>query len=403
MNKKTAIIGGGASGLAAACLLSKFNEVVVCEKGDRVGKKLLATGNGRCNLMNTNFSSEHFNSHSPELVKKFIHNSAKTEIFGFFNSLGLLTREDSEGRLYPLSNQSSGVLDLLRFTALENGVVFRTDFDVQRIERYEDGFGLFSEDGTQIIADKVILACGGKASAVENSKSIELLCHSLGHTLTELKPVLVPIKSDKSFCSALKGIRSKVKISLKNQNKIYAESGEILFTEYGISGIAAMQLSRRLQKGCSLLIDFAEEYSATDILTLLRLSKEKGRCAENLAIGILPRRVMQQIIKRVLKIGANTPACEISDEMLTLLASKIKSFPLAVYGTLSWENAQVMSGGISLCEVNTESMESLLQKGLYIIGELLDIDGECGGYNLGWAWLSAIKAANSINKERSLC
>lgn len=405
MSKKIAIIGGGAAGLAAACAINKGADVTIYERNDRVGKKLLSTGNGRCNLLNTNISEKHIKSMDNRFIADVLGTSPAAEIMTFFENLGLLMRLEDEGRVYPLCNQASAVLDVLRYEAAEKGVKIRCNFCADKIIRKENCFEIHSKDGEYTFADIVILACGGMAAPKTGSDGIGYkLAEALGHSITRLSPALAPLKSDTCFTAPLKGIRCKAGITLFAQNReVAAESGEIQFTDYGISGIAAMQLSRHLEKDSKIVIDFAEEYNADYILYRLKAAAAKGREAQELTVGIVQKRVGQQIIKHILGISPSTPAEKLSEADLIKLASAIKALPLNVTGTLSWDNAQVTAGGVSLTEISPETMKSLKQKGLYILGEMLDADGECGGYNLGWAWLCAIKAADSINKELGLC
>ncbi len=405
MNKRIAIIGGGASGLAVACALNKSADITIYERNDRVGKKLLSTGNGRCNLLNTNISPEHLKSADSNIIADVLGQSPASEAMTFFENLGLLMRIEDEGRVYPLCNQASAVLDVLRYEAAEKGVNIRCDFCVTEIKKQDTCFEIVSSNGECAFADVVILSCGGMAAPKTGSDGIGYkLAKSLGHSVNTLSPALVALKSDTSFTSALKGIRCKAGIKLLSHNsEIAAESGEIQFTDYGVSGIAAMQLSRHLKPDSQIVIDFAEDYNEEYILYRIKAAAAKGREAEELPLGIIQKRVGQQIIKHVLGISPATPADKLSETDLTRLAHAIKALPLNVTGTLKWDNAQVTSGGIPLSEIDPLSMQSNFTNGLYITGEMLDCDGECGGYNLGWAWLCGVRAANAINEELSLC
>ncbi|MBS7298324.1 MAG: aminoacetone oxidase family FAD-binding enzyme [Eubacteriales bacterium] len=403
MNKRIAIIGGGAAGLAAACALGKGSDITIYERNDRVGKKLLSTGNGRCNIVNTNLSPKQLHSKNNEMVSEILGTSPVSEIMTFFENLGLLMRIEYEGRVYPLCNQASAVLDVLRYEACEKGVNFRYNFCVTDIKKTTDGFMLKSGNESAI-ADIVILACGGMAAPKTGSDGIGYnLAKAFGHSINNPLPALVALKSDTSFTAPLKGIRCKVAVKLvAGKDVITSESGEIQFADYGISGIAAMQLSRHLAKGCRIIIDFAELYNEDYILYRLKEAVKKYREAQDIMTGIVQKRVAQSILKHTLAIAPSTPAGKLSEQDLNKLTKAIKGLELDINGTLKWDNAQITSGGIPLSEI-TSSMESKLVKNLYITGEMLDCDGECGGYNLGWAWICALRAANSINKELSLC
>lgn len=405
MSKKIAIIGGGAAGLATACSINDAAEITIYERNDRVGKKLLSTGNGRCNLLNTRISPERYKSENSDIIPDFLGNSPTSDIMNFFENLGLLMRLEEAGRVYPLCNQASAVLDVLRYAADEKGVNTRCGFYVTNIKKSDFGFKIISSDGTADFADIVILACGGKAMPKTGSDGTGYkLATSLGHTVTSLNPALAALKSDTFFTAALKGIRCKAGVKLIfGRDVLAAESGEIQFTDYGISGIAAMQLSRHLEKGCKIVIDFAEDYNEDYILSRLKDAAAKGREAQELPLGIVQKRVSQQLVKHILGANPSTPGSKLTNSDLSKLASSIKALTLDIHGTLSWDNAQITSGGIPLDEINPDTMASRITDNLYITGEMLDCDGECGGYNLGWAWLCALRAAKSINKELALC
>lgn len=405
MNKKIAIIGGGAAGLAAACAIEKGADVTIYERNDRVGKKLLSTGNGRCNLLNTNLSAKQIKSSEEGYVGEVLGTSPTAEIMTFFENLGLLMRIEDEGRVYPLCNQASAVLDVLRYKATENGVKIRCGFCVKKIGKKGDSFEILSENGEKAFADIVILACGGMAAPKTGSDGTGYrLAQQLGHSITALTPALTALRSDTAFTAPLKGIRCKANVKLVSEGKeLCSESGEIQFTDYGISGIAAMQLSRHLEKGAKIITDLAEEYNEEYILYRIKSAAKTGREAHELLVGIVQKRVAQQLVKHALGISPATSAEMLSEEELAKLAGAVKALSLDVKGTLSWDNAQVTSGGVRLSEINTETMQSKLTKNLYILGEMLDADGECGGYNLGWAWLCALKAAKAVNKELGLC
>lgn len=395
-NKRIAIIGGGAAGLAAAVACPKDAKVKIFEKNDRVGKKLLRTGNGRCNILNTNCAKEFYASDDMDMVKRVISRYTPDKLMKFFEDLGLFLRTDSEGRVYPMCNQASAVLDILRYSAQENGVGIECAKECIGAEKAGEDFMLRFADGKREYADCVILACGGMAAPETGSDGTGYkIAKMLGHSLIKPAPSLVALKSEQSFTKALKGIRCKADIALlKNGDEITRQSGEIQFTDYGISGIAAMQLSRFVDDSddFEIMIDFAPEYDADFIMSQLMRSKDKGRSVQNLMLGIVQKRVGEQIVKKSLKVNLLAGSDILNSEDIKKLSESVKGLKLKIFGTLSWENAQVTRGGIPLCEVQ-DDFESKICKGLYITGEMLDCDGACGGYNLGWAWSSGIAAA----------
>lgn len=400
MNKnRIVIIGGGAAGLAAAVTAAANAEVTVYEKNDRVGKKLLQTGNGRCNLLNVNADVGAYHSKDTEAVKRVIEALPVSRIMDFFEELGLLMRLEAEGRVYPHCNQAAAVLDVLRYSAAERGAVFKCGYTCIGIRKKSGCFELDFADGTKECADKVIIACGGKAAPKTGSDgSGYALAKHMGHKITPIYPALVPIRTEASFVRSLKGIRCKAGITLlKNGAAVKRESGEIQFTDYGVSGIAVMQLSRYMnnEEGYELKIDFTEQYSFEHIVYLLKEARKRPREVQELTLGIVPRRVGQQLIKKTVNISLSAPASELSDNDIKKIASAVKGFRLSAASTLSWDNAQVTVGGIPLSEICADTLESKLCRGLYFAGEILDCDGACGGYNLGWAWSSGIIAARA--------
>lgn len=408
MNKKhIAVIGGGAAGLAAAVSAAENAQVTVFEKNERVGKKLLQTGNGRCNLANTNTAAGAYHSGDMAAVKRVIDAFPASRIMDFFEELGLLMRIETEGRVYPNCNQAAAVLDVLRYSAAERGAAFQCGFDCSGIRKKADGFELDFSNGTCAQADAVIIACGGKAAPKTGSDgSGYALARKLGHSVTPLYPALVPIRTKGTFARALKGIRCKAGITLiKNGATVAHESGEIQFTDYGVSGIAVMQLSGFMRggSGFELKIDFSEQYSFEHIVYLLERARSRPREVQDIALGIVPKRVAQQLIKAAAEVNLTSPASGLSDRDIKKIASAVKGMRLGAESTLSWDNAQVTAGGVPLSEIYTHTFQSKICAGAYLAGEILDCDGACGGYNLGWAWSSGIiaglAAAGLIQEE----
>ncbi len=395
---KVAIIGGGASGLACAIEMKRrCNEidVTVFELRDRVGKKLLVTGNGRCNMLNmneslTSFSCGDFVSHT---LKKF---DVKSNL-QFFSSLGLYTRSDEEGRVYPLSNQASSVLDALRFECEHLKVNIACDNEITKLERQSNGFILNSKD----YFDKVVLCCGSKAG-VKNYKSLELV-KSLGVKTTKLTPSLTKICVKQSdFTKRVKGVRCKTNLKLyKNNQFVSQENGEILFTDYGISGIAAMQLSFYISKDIlskyKIKCDFVPELDFSSLERYIQNIIKHNHFAkcENLLSGFMPKKLGEMIIKS-LGISSAKNVGELSSGEIKQLVSFIKGFSFDVSELKGFEDAQTASGGIALNEVDRKTLECKKVKGLYFAGEMLDIDALCGGYNLWWAWSSGRLCGESI-------
>lgn len=395
-----AVVGGCSAGLVAAINAKRIYpelKVAVIEKLPRIGKKLLATGNGKCNLtnvyaldhgyVNKGFASFAMSSYPPE------------KITDFFASLGLLTYSDSCGRVYPESNMAASVVDALRFELERLKIDVLCDTPVSNIKKSDKGYCI----NGNIYCEKLILAAGGKSSAPQGSDGSGFeLAKKLGHTVTETVPALVPLTSKPEITKPLKGVRVRnVELTLKGDGTIAKTQGEILFTEYGLSGIAAMELAAPAQKFINSVkhnpftnIDFLPDMSYNDLVDYLKnLNKIKGFCKmENLLTGILPKAVGIAICKACSLYNSEKMISDITEKDIRNIAEKIKKFPLEITGTRGFLNAQVTSGGIKTDEINEKTMESKICKNLYFAGEIIDVDGGCGGFNLQWAWASGMLA-----------
>ena len=382
-----AVIGGGASGIMAAIFAARCRKsVCILEKNPRIGKKILATGNGRCNFTNINAKKEDYNS---DFVASSLECFSPKKVIAFFEELGMLSREEAEGRVYPLSGQATAVLDVLRLELSRLSVKEMVDFDVQKIEKKGDGFVIISKNN-RVEAKKVILSTGGMASPKSGSdgKGYELL-KSFGHHTTKLTPSLVQLKCEKS----VGGVRAYGRVTTKSGK---SDIGEIQFNNYGISGIPVFGLAKYVKKGESVFLDLLPDYTEDEVIKILK-NKPK-QTMETYLIGILNKALAHFLLKEC----GITPLSKMSDTLkndeIIKIAKKIKSWRFDVTGTMPWENAQVTAGGIELSEVNPETMESKLIKNLYITGEVLDIDGPCGGYNLQWAWASGMVAGSEASR-----
>lgn len=390
-----AIIGGGASGIMAALTAAedKNNRVLLIERQQRIGRKLLATGNGRCNLSNTGAAVKNYHGKHPEFVIPALGNFPPAAALEFFRGLGLLTVTEDGGRVYPLSNSANSVLDVLRFALEKRGVEQRTACPVREIRREKKGYTLITDEGG-IYADKLIVACGGAAGGKLGGvmDGYKLLA-PLGHRRTALHPALVQLTTEPEYPRALKGVRADGRIWLTAGGKTLAESaGEIQFTEKGVSGIAAFDISRAAAfctEGGQVHMDFMRGYSAEEVLALLRRRREllPELAGEELFTGMLHNRLGRMIVKyagldRAAALGG------FSDKELHTAAEGCKDFALGLRGTEGFDAAQVTAGGLVTGDFDPETLESRILPGLFVCGELLDIDGDCGGYNLQWAWAS---------------
>ena len=395
---KIAIIGAGAAGMAAAIAASASgaNEVILFERQVRVGKKLLATGNGRCNLSNLHADVSHYHGADPSFVEPALKMFPVQKTLEFFRSIGLYTVEEPSGRIYPYSDQANSVVDVLRFALDRKNLTLYTGTEITRVQHTDDGFLIRSSESS-FHSDRLIVACGGAAGAkIGGSLSGYLLLRSLGHHCTRLYPSLVQLKTNTELVRSLKGVRSNAKIRLLLNGCLLAEAaGEIQFTEYGVSGPAVFDLSRAAStaEGGDLHIDLLPNLSSEDLLSSLciRTSSFPHLKCEDLLTGILHNR-LGRVILRSCGISLETPITDLAWKQLDAVALACHDFVLHVQGTTGMEGAQVTAGGICTQEFSAETMGSRIVSGLYAAGEVLDIDGDCGGYNLQWAWSSGLLA-----------
>ncbi len=397
------IAGGCASGLAAAINAARMHpgiKTAVLEKLPRVGKKILVTGNGRCNLTNMNAFPACYNN--PGFVSPCLEKYSPEKVIGFFGSLGLLTYTDPAGRVYPRSNSASGVLDTLRFSSEKYGIDIFTDTPVLSAQRRG---GEFIVNG-EFACDKLIIAAGGKASPSQGSDgSGYSLAKSFGHSVTQLYPSLVPVNTKPDEVRGLKGVRAgNVRLTFIADDFTACSEGELLFTENGISGICAMELAAfaetALRKKIPAFIsaDFLPEFSYPALVDyLVSVSKDKsGEPIDTFLIGILPKQLGISVLKRAQVYLGGAAVEEISERIAQVIASEIKEFRLTVTGTKGFENAQVTKGGVDTAQINPATLGSELVSGLYFCGEILDVDGPCGGFNLQWAFASGLLAGELI-------
>jgi hypothetical protein len=389
-----AIIGGGASGLLAAVTAAESgHRVMLFERQARVGRKLLSTGNGRCNISNKNVSISRYHGENTEFIRPALTEFSTDDAMTFFRNLGLVTVTEPDGKIYPFSDQAGSVVDVLRFTCDSRGVETITGCQVSEIKKAGNGFNIITDNG-KYIADKVIVCCGGCAGGkLGGTTSGYELLEKLGHTRTKLYPALVQLKTDATYIKSLKGVRADCGVSLMQKSKVIAEScGEVQFTEYGLSGPAIFEISRaatvaggdktvKLDLMKSMSEGEVSDYIFTRKYTLTDLT------LENLLTGLLHNRLGRTVI-RYAGLDLNTPVEELSDRDALKIAHAVKHFETKVLGNMGFDNAQVTAGGIKTDEFDPNTLESNLIPGLYAAGEVLDIDGDCGGFNLQWAWAS---------------
>lgn len=390
-----AVIGGGASGIfASIAARENGNSVTIYERCDRIGKKILATGNGRCNLTNINADTENYHGENVGFMCGVTERFWVNNVLEMFSAMGLVCKTEDGGKVYPYCGQASAVLDVLRMRLGDDGVVIRTGFEVSNIEKTKNGFLISSYDGQKAYADRVIIACGGKAapSLGSNGSGYELL-KKMGHHITELKPSLVQIKTVPDVVKKLKGIKVDGVLSIAG----HSQHGEILFTEYGISGPCAFYLSSYCGNEKYAYVDLMPDFSLEEIAEMLymRIGNFPERRLEEFFTGMLNKRVGQALLKDLNIVPLSRRAMETDNDEIRRIAEAIKAWRFEIIGTMSWNNAQVTRGGAVTSEFDRDTLESKKTNGVYVCGEILDIDGDCGGYNLQWAWASGYTAGKS--------
>ena len=389
------IIGAGASGLICSIFAKRSSpsaDVFLLEKNDRAARKLLATGNGRCNFTNTETSPERFYGQDSSFSAFALDSFTPRDAVEFFAGIGVYAKTESEGRVYPYSNSAASVVDALRFEAERLGVEIKTGFEVDAIKKTKTGFDITGEN--RVLANKAVIACGGCAHPElgSNGAGFRLLA-SLGHEITSLAPSLVQVKTEKTPLNGLSGLRAHAELTLlRDGTRISSERGELLFTDYGLSGIAIMNLSRFLNVRArfELEIDLMPELSHEQVRLLLERTKSAigHLTAEYFLSGIFAKKMGQAICK-ISGIGKlSVLTRELSGAQIASIASSIKASRVLLLGTNGFTNAQITSGGAKTDQFDPRTMESRIHPGLFACGEVLDIAGECGGFNLHWCWAS---------------
>lgn len=388
-----AVIGGGASGMMAAITAAnRFpdHQVLLLERQARVGRKLLATGNGRCNLSNANLQPAHFHCPQQGFCAPAL---SRFDPLDWFHRHGLLTVTEPSGRVYPLSDSANSVLDVLRFALNRPNLTQMLGCEVKSVKKMGDQFRLLTTQGP-VNAQRVIVACGGLAGTkLGGGMSGYQILRSLGHHCSKLHPALAPVLTEDTLVKSLKGIRADGTVRLYRGQELLAQrEGEIQFTATGVSGPAVFELSRDVSTAegeLFLELNLLRDYSAEQIMALLhqRATLYPALAAENLLTGMLHNRLGKTLL-RLTPIAADTPMGQLSDEELQAVVEAVTHFRLKVLGVMGMDAAQVTAGGIDPNEFDPETLESRLCPQLFACGEVLDVDGDCGGYNLHWAWAS---------------
>ena len=398
--KKVIIIGGGMAGLTCATQLSRNfngNDICLIEKLQRVGKKILSTGNGQCNLTNVDCNLSHFHSEKSRFCENIITNYGKNSVQSFFESLGIPLTQDGD-KVYPLSKQASSVLDALRFKISALNTQCFLGEKIVDIKKKDNLFTVYSESGKTFNAQNVIVSVGGNSQKhLGTDGSSYSLLEKFGHKKTKLYPSIVQLKADVKRLKGLKGLKQKVNAFAVVDGEVLASShGDIMFTDYGLSGNVAFYLSSYFagKNNSFIKIDFCPELSEVELTNFIK--NKKINCpyltVEHLLSGIMNAKIACAVLRNIgYSLDVMVDSVDAEE-----ISKHVKNYRVEILGSLGFDGAQVTKGGITVCDFDSNSLQSKLIENLYATGEVLDVDGDCGGYNLTWAFSSAFAVADAI-------
>ncbi|WML36408.1 NAD(P)/FAD-dependent oxidoreductase [Clostridium sp. OS1-26] len=404
------IVGGGAAGIIAAITAKDSGkDVAILEGTSRIGNKILSTGNGRCNITNRNISYSRYHSKNSEFFKFALDNFTLDDTTNFFYSLGLPLVTLEDGKMYPLSLQASSVLDIFRLAIEDRNIPIYLNSKVNSIEKNSKSFKLFTESNDVYECKKLILCCGGKSAPNTGSDGSGFkIAKSLNHNLITPIPALVQLKLNYKNLKALSGVKFNgfTEIFVDGISK-RREFGEILFTDYGISGPPILQLSRTASaalsegKPVSLTIDMMPDLDKENLIEFLEnhWGTFSYRSVYNSFVGIINKKVIPILLKEASIDNIHKLCYELDWKEKQHLLSLLKEWTFSVCDTNSFKNSQVTAGGIDTDNINPQTLESKIIKNLYLAGELLDVDGDCGGFNLQWAWSSGFIAGKNAAEK----
>lgn len=404
-----AIIGAGPAGIMAAITATKNGRsVVLLEKNNIIGRKILATGNGRCNLTNKHIDVSRYHGASPEFIKPILETFTQFQVMEYFESLGVLLKEEDRGRIFPRTNQASSITEALNFELQKLQVTLKTNFLVKGIQPGDIWTvnGIEGEQKTSIQAKKLILATGGKASFQLGSSGDGLFwAEKLGHTIITPHPALVPLETVETWPKDIQGLRFEGTARTVSEGQILLESsGDILFTHFGLSGPAIMKHARSVGevapgKKIEIHLDAIPEETEKSLDKKIEtiLNSNGAKAIKNSLAGVVPAELMITILKN-LKIDPDKKSSRVSKQERLLIVKGLKNIVLTISKTRSFKEAQVTAGGIDTQEINPQTLESKKIPGLFFAGEIMDVDGDSGGFNLQWAWVSGYLAGISASK-----
>ncbi len=400
------VVGGGAAGIVAAISAKRLGaDVTILERNPRIGKKILATGNGRCNFTNINTDVSYYYGGNPQFADNVLAQFTIEDTIKFFAKLGIAHKVEEFGKVFPMSDQASSILDVLLYELNELGVNIICDAYVKDITKSNDKFLMELEDGTLYKGDRVIITTGGKAMPASGSDGNGYnLAAKLGHSITEVFPALVQLMLEGSFFKRIEGVKLVGTAEvIHNNTSLLRERGDILFGNYGVSGPPILQLSRIAGK---LLSEGQEAYLKLNMMDMVlpeelnKLLKKRGQMSgkkplDFSMVGLINKRLIPVVLDAAGIKDIKQPAVSLAAKDREALLNILTDWRFKIRGTKSWPSAQVTAGGIATKEVYPDTMESKLVKGLFLAGEILDIDGQCGGFNLQWAWSSGFIAGQN--------
>ncbi|MGI6144932.1 MAG: NAD(P)/FAD-dependent oxidoreductase [Clostridia bacterium] len=401
--KQVIIVGGGASGMVAAISAKrKGADVTILERNPRIGKKILATGNGRCNFTNINLDAACYHGSNPQFVESVFSAFGVQETIEFFEELGIAYKVEDAGKVFPMSDQASSILDVLLYELKKLGPRIVCDAYVQNIKKEQGRFRVELADGTCFYGDRVILATGGKAMPASGSDGNGYsLAERLGHTIIPIFPALVQLMLEGDYFRQIQGVKFVGTAELLHNQKVVArERGDILFANYGVSGPPILQISRKAgellqaQKEALLKIILIDSMSRGELSELLckRWQVRPEKTVEFSLVGLINKRLISVVLKEAGISDLRCPVVNLSAKEREKIVKILTDWRFKVRRTKGWSSAQVTAGGVSTAEINEKTLASKIIPGLYFAGEIVDVDGQCGGFNLQWAWSSGYLA-----------
>jgi hypothetical protein len=400
------IIGAGASGLVSAILSARRGKrVLILEKNNKIGKKLLATGNGKCNITNQRPTLERFYSQNPKFIGQVFQGYSYQTIKQFFKSIGLELVEAKEGKVFPLSLQASSVVEILEYTCQELGVVIRCEVEVKNIKKSGNFYEVSHTHGKESV--KALVVATGHLSAPQLGGGDMGLnfAKKMGHRLIEPFPTLVQLTSSHKNLKQVAGVKVESRVTLKTKSgRTIQKQGDVLFTSYGISGLAILDISRFVMQELihtqkvELNIDLMPKFTCEQLFSLMKKSlvKNSSKPLKIWMQGFINKKLIVPILAPLKLENHTVGSLSSNTKNLQKIANKIKSFTITIDGSRGYKGAEVVAGGVDTKEVNPNTMESKKHKNLYFTGEVLDVDGDRGGFNLHFAWVCGLRAGEAV-------